>query len=89
MSDTVNIRPETAQQERLRGLMDRQATRFLQLCRRRRHLGLPLDQSLHDWFCGWQTLIQREYADAINGDDSIIGKQWHFVQYKIDIPNER
>ena len=87
MTDMIKIRPETARQEMLRGLMNRQATRFLALCRIRRERDLPFDQGIHDWFCDYQALIQREYAAAVNDDDSIIGKQFHYDLNVVHLPS--
>lgn len=33
---------------------------------------------VRDWFAGWHTELKRELAKAINEEDSIIGKQWHY-----------
>lgn len=80
------IRPETARQAILLRLMHKQAERYLALCRARSAQDLPFDQRLHDWFCDFQTLIHREYAKAINEDESIVaGKQWLYDRTTVKI----
>lgn len=33
---------------------------------------------LRAWFEDWHLAIQEQYRFAINAEDSILGKQWHF-----------
>lgn len=67
-----------AQQEKLRGMLKRNADRGRRMIARRREAGCFYDHAMVNWFVSRHREIESVYVALINEDDSIIGKQYHF-----------